>query len=234
MRAISLCLWKRPKYTASVIESLKRSPGIGDYWLFIGMDGGGDDKVLQQAKAIDFCKTTILLHNQHVGCNNNTRFVLSDAFTYFDYVVHLEDDTVLAPDALHYFEWAQQFGNDERIFTVSGWRHPDGWLPEKGGTMPDGEESKVSLGFFYTCWGWATWRNRWYEMLRGWTQSDDHTLSWCRAVSTVRGERWEMQPRISRVTNIGAEMGNHRGDCQLSFWAGSPDFRVPKEFVSAW
>lgn len=234
MKGISLCLWKRPKYTAAVIDSLRHQPSIKDYWIFIGIDGAGGEEVIKLARAIDFCKTTVLVHSHHVGCNDNTRFTLTAAFTYFDYVIHLEDDTPLAPDGLSYFEWAQRFGNDERIFTVSAWRHPDGWLPVKGGKCPEEESGKVSLGQFYTCWAWATWRNRWFEMLRGWTQSDDQTLSWCRAVSTVRGERWETQPRISRASNIGLEMGNHRGDCPLSYWAGSPGFKSPQSFQHDW
>lgn len=234
MNGMSLCLWKRPKYSREVIESLRRQKSIGQYWLFIGIDGDYPDEVIAMARKIDFCKTTILAHNQHVGCNNNTRFTLATAFEYFDYVVHLEDDTPLGPDALTYFEWARNFGNDERIFTVSAWRHPNGWQPETGKPCPPDENSKVSLGNFYTCWSWATWRNRWFEMRHGWTQSDDHTLSWCRSVSTIRGDRWEMQPMISRANNIGEEMGNHRGACYLPYWAGSKEFKVPDKYVPDW
>lgn len=234
MNAIALTSWKRPKYTKQVIESLRRQKTIGDYWLFISIDGEGGDEVISLARQVDFCKTTVMVQNRRVGCNNNTRFALTAAFDYFDYVVVLEDDTPIGPDGLTYFEWARGFGNDERIFTVSAWRHPNGWLPETGKPCPPDENSKVSLGFFYTCWAWATWRNRWFEMLRGWTQSDDHTLSWCRSVSTVRGDRWEMQPMISRANNIGEEMGNHRGACELAYWAGSKEFKVPSGYKPDW
>jgi hypothetical protein len=66
-------------------------------------------------------------------------------------VIVVEDDLVLSPFALDYFNQAlERYRNEERVMHVSGYMFPvKAALPE---------------AFFYreaTCWGWATWARAW-------------------------------------------------------------------------
>lgn len=231
MNAITLSLWRRPQYALRVVDSLRKCHGIGDYQLFVNVDGGGPPEMKQIADSIDFapCQTTI--QSQHLGCNQMTRIALDQGFEYSDYAIHIEEDTIVAPDTLQYFEWGRGFGNNPAIFTVNAWRHDRGWLPENGGEMFVDEEGLASTLPFFNCWVWATWRDRYQEMVAGWTTGTDSTRSWDYAVSDVRRNRLGVQPLTSRAMNIGDKDGIHRGGHFLSFWAGSPTFFKPRHFL---
>lgn len=228
VNCLSLVLWRRPEYTKRVLDSLSRCDGISSYIIIIGIDGEGSEEVVKLARAVSFCPTLILLHNQHKGCNLNTKLTLMYAFQHFDYVIHLEDDTPLAPDGLRFFEWARQFGNDPAIYTVSGW----GLLPKPPSSKDD--PAKAVRRGHYSCWTWATWKDRWQEMQQGWTTGDDQNASWDYRVGELRGNRAQIQPVVSRTINIGAELGTHRGDYPLTEWAGMKGFKAPEKYVADW
>lgn len=230
MKVLSLCLWRRPKYTLAVLDALRHCAGVRDYFLVVGIDGGAPLAIQQIEKHIDFAPYTFLRHKEHIGCNQNTKLTLELAFSFADYVVHVEDDILFAPDALRYFEWAKQFGGDPSLFTVGAWRHVTGYLPGHLGE-PLAQAGLVKRQSFFSCWGWATWADRWAEMKRRWTPNDDHALSWDARVQAIRKERYELAPMISRATNIGDKGGTHRGDCLVPYWAGSPGFVAPAEFT---
>jgi GNT-I family protein len=230
MKALSLCLWRRPAYTRMVLDSLARCPEIGGYVLFAGVDGGGCPGVLRELHAFSACRVVTSVRPEHIGCNQNTKLTLVEAFQASDYVIHLEDDTPLAPDGLRFFEWAHQFGVDPSVFTVSGW----GILP-KPDPHPD-DPARVIRCDHFSCWTWATWRDRWQEMLKDWTTGGDMDTdaSWDCQVGRIRGDRFQIKPVISRTTNIGSDLGTHRGDCLVEDWAGRDGFVPPKEFVATW
>lgn len=224
MKAISLCLWRRPEYTRKVLESIRVQPGGSDYTLFIGIDGEGPDPVAAIADSIKFAPKQIVRHRSHVGCNQNTKLTLARAFEKSDYVIHLEDDTPLGLDALKYFEWAQQFGTDRSLFTVGAW----GIIP-KLASKPQDNEVAIRRSHF-SVWAWATWKDRWLEMERDWTTESDTKLSWDYQVDKVRAGRFQIQPIVSRSNNIGSDLGTHRGDYLLAEWAGSKDFKIPTTY----
>lgn len=229
MNAISMTMWRRVDYARSVLDALSRNPGIGSYELFIGIDGGPQ---AMPTPVIDFAKAHIVRRPQHIGCNQNTLLTLREAFAHSDYVIHIEDDVLVAPDTIRYFEWARQFGDQRDLFTVTCWRHPDGWLPQKRGT-PEFQSGSVRKVPHFDCWGWATWRDRFAEMEHGWTTKTDRVLSWDTRVQEIRGYRYELSPMIGRAQNIGRKNGTHRPGMLVSYWAGSPEFRAPNQFTLA-
>lgn len=228
MRAISISAWRRPDYFKQVLDSLKKCHGIEDYILYIGIDGKGDERVVEMARAIDFVPVQMLLNNRHLGCNQCTKHIQMYAFKHFDYVVHLEDDTPLAPDALRYFQWAEQFVQDLSIFSVSAW----GVQPREAENHND--NARVVKKQWFSCWAWATWQDRWREMQHEWTTGSDSDKSWDIRVDEVRGPRYQIQPIVSRSNNIGEHLGTHRGACHVGDWAGSPGFASPTEYQKDW
>ena len=134
-KVITCCFWRRPAYTKKIIDALKKCKGIGEYLILIQQDGAdskgdyGQSVVRNICESIDFAEARIVSESSHLGCNENTRRALAAGFVHSDYVIHIEDDVMVAPDALSYFEWARQFGSDPSLFIVSAWRHPAGWKP---------------------------------------------------------------------------------------------------------
>lgn len=230
MKGLTLCAWRRPKYLQAVLDALSKCAGIEDYILYIGIDGDGGDETIEIARKVKFTLTDILLHTHRVGCNLNTKHIQMYAFQHFDYVVHLEDDTLPAPDTLRYFDWAKQFRKDSSIMTVSAW----GMLPKLAETPDD--NARVIKRCHFSSWGWATWKDRWQEMQQDWVSNDDMASSWDFGVEETRKRLncQQIQPRISRINNIGSELGTHRGECRLTEWAGSPGFKAPDKFIAEW
>lgn len=184
-------------------------------------------------KRLTFASADVKQFDRNMGCNHSTRTVLQRGFEISDYVIHVEEDVVMAPDSLRFFEWARQFGNDGTLLNIAALRHPDGWLPDRG-AFPDGQEveKKVKREGAFSCWGWSTWKDRWAEMDKNWSTDTDRRLSWDIRIEELR-RKWEssqLMPFISRIINIGAEGGVHRGDYLLPYWAGSPGFIAPAEY----
>jgi hypothetical protein len=67
----------------------------------------------------------------------------------------------------------------------------------------------VSRRCWFTPWGWATWKDRFEEMESVWDFQGKNG-SWDTTINhTVRKDRWELFPTVSRIQNIGGEMGTH-------------------------
>lgn len=229
MKVVSLSFWRRPTYTRQVLYALKANSEIKNYHLVIGVDGGGDPRVLDEIEQIDFAPVTLLQHACNVGCNQNLKSTLSLAFSMSDYVIHIEDDILVAPDALKYFEWARRFEHDTRVLTVTSWKHDVGWQP----TNPN--DPKKETGFVgwmprFFAWGWATWRSRWKEIEEHWTTKGDYELSWDLRIMEILNGRGCLCPYAGRSNNIGEELGTHRGAAWCEYWAGSPGFESPAGF----
>lgn len=232
MKVVSMCVWRRVDIARNTLHALSQCPGIGDYRLLVHLDGNGATEMPDLFSGVSFMPVTVFRSPTQLGCNESTKRILSVAFEHADYVIHDEEDVMLAPDALHYFEWAKQFQSDPEVLSVAAWRHDAGWLAEHG-PFPDGQqiETKVSKFRCFHCWGWATWKDRWEKILANWTGNDDQTLSWDVAVEAFRAREkmYEIIPHVSRAFNIG-HGGIHRGDSWLSYWAGSGGFQPPTTF----
>lgn len=227
-KIITLCCWRRPLYTRRVLDALRQCPGIHDYTILIQQDGADDRGDIGQSEVRRFCERVnfapcrIVSESEHLGCNQNTRRALAAGFRHADYVIHIEDDIQVSPDALQYFEWAKQFGSDPSVFVASIWE----W-PSFGELRKPEQDTHVKWHPGLSIWGFATWRDRWEQMNRGWTDSkDDGVVSWdVHLETTVKGaERGSLCPMVSRSINIGSENGTHCGDHLLSYWAGAKSF----------
>lgn len=232
-KIITMCHWRRPDYTSNCMDHLSKCFGIQDYTVVAHIDGGAPESVSKGCERLrPFVRELIVKkHRSHKGCNGNTLSALVHGFSIGNYVVHVEDDILLAPDALEFSEWASQFESDPKIFTIGLWRHPKGWMPDQKRPWIPGHERKADGADGFHVWGWATWKSRWVEIEKAWTKGDDRTASWDTVMSTtVRGNRLSLLPYIARANNIGSDLGTHRGAAWLDHWADAPGFIPPHKF----
>lgn len=230
---ITMCMWRRPKYSLHVLSRLLQCHGIEKYTVVVHLDGpeNPDVTAILRAHRGAFKNLVVVQNKDHIGCNENTKRALAHGMVISDYVIHIEDDVVPAHDALRLLEWARDVPKKEPVYSATMWRHPDGWLPEKGGEPTQGMEGvcKYSTGMWI--WGWATWREKWNKMSACWTTGDDRSASWDDWLCAhLPKPILNIAPMISRSNNIGAELGTHTGSALLDYWALSPGVVEPNEY----
>lgn len=231
MNVITMCVWKRPEVLRKTLHAMERVDHIGNYRLVVFCDGGGGSTgyaVREMVRKIEFAETEVHHSRTNLGCNTSTRKALARGFELSDFVIHIEEDIVMAPDSLLFMEWAKTACNLPEVWTVSLWRHPSGWLHQYGKPFPIGEriQTKAQRHGGMWIWGWATWRDRWDVMNANWTGGTDHTLSWDTCLTRLRHSLGKVAvcPLVSRAQNVG-EGGIHRDGSYLDYWAGSEGFK---------
>jgi len=218
MKAITLVLFNRPKYTRAVIEALRKCNGIGDYLILPHIEPGNDE-VIALAKSIDFAKTKITLNKEILGIAQNTYHAWSEGFKRSDFIIHLEDDTIPAPDCLKYMEHCSKvYQNDKGIFSVSAYNRQ---------FCRKSQFYQVSRRNPFTCWIFGLWKNRWNWIKGNWSKSHDlyavHLTN-----ELIKYQLKEVYPLLSRCQNIGVEDGVHvpsadwhEQNQHTKYWAGN-------------
>lgn len=205
--AIVMTLYRRLEYTVQVLLSLRAcfsESGPLPTYLFVDC---GPDAVARGAHqfAEDVGPVVrVVASNARLGCNANTFRALRAAFAEYDSVIALEDDTVLAPDALRYFLWGLgKYRNDRSVFSISGYHRTSYFNTE--------HTHAVQRRKWFTPWGWATWADRFADIEKSLSsRSVPKGQSWDVYVTqNARRERYEVYPVLGRVQNIGATDGEN-------------------------
>jgi hypothetical protein len=217
-KVIVMTACRRPEYTKKVLESLSLCKGIEDY-LFLPYVEPINEEVIKALYEVDFCSTQVHVNMKRYGHTLNTHHSLTMGFALSDYVILIEDDTLLAPDFLLFHEFAKErFKDDPDIFTISAGHYHE---PERI------HEPELLHAYKKHDWfsnqGWGTWRDRWLEedgMHEVWENPeyvDENNYvvqykygGWDALLNKIhRKERKEIIPVVSRVLNIGVLEGVH-------------------------
>lgn len=258
-KIITIAAWKRPNYFRQVIKSLEQADKVDEYSIWVSVDGGHPDKQKMMNNIAKNSKLNIemFLQKQNFGCAKNTWKILETGFKYSeqDYIIHLEDDIVVAKDFITFMEAALlHYKDNPRVFSV-------GASSENKKVHTDPEVAKhVNRKQFFSCWGWGTWRRIWDEVSPGWfgihwNSKRDNTKqppqgeeflkvirksdkgSWAWPMNSYwRKDRWEVRPGIGRIFNIGRDnttFGNANvWDSKHSTkkWMGNLELPIPDEY----
>lgn len=190
----SMTAYRRPGCTRQVLEAFHRCEGWEEVPLLIQCEPGNAEVEKMVKEASPWAR----INPQRLGLNKNSHAALTRAACWdgADAVLHIEDDTVLSPDALLYYRWALEQVRDRRdIFSVSGYNRADE-EPARDAFGQTGERK------WFTCWGWACTLERLKEMLDRWSFSRPKSFA-THLNKKVRGSRLELYPLLSRVQNIG-------------------------------
>jgi hypothetical protein len=195
---ITVSGYNRPRYLERTLAALSQCDGVEDCNVMVLLDPCGETpESVALAHRYGF---TPCVYSERVGCNGAIfgGFAVGFRYAESDYHVHLEDDTVPCRDSLRWFAWARdRYRDDQRVFSVSGYQR-----------IGNGNRTQSTLREWFTPWGWATWRDRWGIISTLWQH--DPAVSWDVRVNYVlRAGRLEAHPTVSRIQNIGGEMGTH-------------------------
>lgn len=213
-KIITMTLWKRPEYTKRVFDALEKCEGIENYTLIVCIDPGCDEVVSIVGRAA-FCAIDLVLNPKRLDCPRNTRQALSRGFEQSDFVVHIEDDTVPAPDALRFFEYcAERYREDQTVFTVCAYNKEN---------PPPEDYYRLFRNKWFIPWMFAVWKDRWdlikdkFDFGRGGFGINMNKY--------FRGDRYEIRPRLARCQNIGRRNGRY---------CPSPKFHTLKQWNKYW
>jgi hypothetical protein len=154
-----LLLYNRPEHALAVVDSLIQN-GVQRVRAFL--DHADDPAVqLRQEQMLaaiaERRELTLDLHRheQRMGLARSVRFALHTTLEEADAAIVLEDDCVLRPGGMAFFqEGLEALRYNRRIRSVCGYLYPCPFF--RGDTSP------LLLRRFCP-WGWATWRDRWRD-----------------------------------------------------------------------
>ena len=249
MKIITISAYDRVGYLKEVLEHLSKCYGIEDYRIICGIDPSPRQNVM--AGVIESYKNRLniswSIHPERLDCNGNIFACLEFGFEHADYVIHIEDDIVLAKDALLYLEHCDRTYKDDRsIFSVCTYnRYSHRTYQPKSATTVFRQEH-------FDPWGWATWKNRWEEEIReNWqfgygpryNKEGEMVLEvggWDINMQTIiRKDQRRINPNYSRSKNIG-EYGRHTPSVEfhtkihnIKHWSDDLEFDPNIQFTEA-
>lgn len=196
VRTLTMTLFNRPQYLRKVLAALSQCVGVERYHIIFCIEPGCPE-VEALARGVRFAATRIVVNPEVLSCPVNVFQALSLAFLDTDYNIHLEDDLLLAKDALLFFEYCRErYAGDPRVLSVTAYNHQP---------SPSSHWHRLAFRPWYTPWAWATWRDRFEGLKDQWDFSYQHG-NWDHNInSRLRGERMEVYPILARAQNIGLE-----------------------------
>jgi hypothetical protein len=232
-RVITIKLFNRPAYTTTTLNALEKCTGIENYKVLIFIEPGNDE-VIALAHAARFPDKQVTVNATRLGITANTFQALNAGFELGDFVIHLEDDTVPAPDFLLFMEHCQNaYRHNPFVFSVCGYQYSNP-------TLPASLFHAVEKRLHFNPWGWGTWKDRWEEMKARWSDIGIPNAFSGFMKNFVRKERYEIMPLLARIQNIGS-LGGHNtspdGHARFQFnehWAGNrtvPDGKFWEQYV---
>lgn len=224
---IPICMpvYNRPDYLNQVFSALCKCEGLDKYQIFISAEPNQPEvmKVINWVKNTGIIPITCVVNDVTKGCNENCRnaFQLGFDGTDSDFVVYVEDDIVLAKDALCFAEWAiNEFKEDESFFSAGMYQQQ-----RKGFVLNPLDIPKSFFRGALTPWGVAMPRKS-FEKSRNWFTDNIHELNttWDVKFSLHMADEmlYEVSPVISRSQNIGKvgfqSVGKTEGYGTEKFW----------------
>jgi hypothetical protein len=158
---ILIIAWRRPKHLNRVIQAIKV---VSPKYIFVAIDGPRvgqefeeERKRIEEVKeVIDSkinwdCEVKKLYRTNNLGCAKGVSGAITWFFKHVEQGIILEDDIVITPAGLEFFEWGlNRFKESDKIWMLSAWN------PYRTYNI------SIIQKYFY-CWGWATWKSTWQQ-----------------------------------------------------------------------
>ena len=171
---IVLFVYKRPGHTKRMIESLKLNPEYSRSLISVYCDGAKDVQEQPEVLATRDIVQELLPGANFIESDVNLGLAASiirgvtEQCEIHERVIVFEDDLVMSPVTLRYFNEALEFyRNHDKVMHVSAYMYPV-------------KEELPSTFFFHeaSCWGWATWKRAWDHFEPNTSIIIDHLLKY--------------------------------------------------------
>ena len=205
-KTISVQAYNRPNKLKRCINRLKKAKGIEnwDVYGFADYSNSRDgEKVREILYKEDLFQNICLYTNNH-GIRKANIKTLDYMFEFSDFNIHVEEDILIGPDSLKFFDDCYELINNmSKVMSVTGWSHPS--------------VNKQSNRYFpsqrFSCWCWATTKDIYNKHFKKAFDQYYYDDSWACSVSDYYEDNdlYELFPEMSRVRNIGFDSGYHDG-----------------------
>ena len=157
--SVLFLVFNRPDETKKVFESIRKAKPPRLYVAADGpREGRGDEekhvkRVREIAAAVDWpCEVKTLYREKNLGCKKAVSSGITWFFEQEEQGIILEDDTLPAKSFFIFAErMLEKYKEDKKIWKICGYN------PKNPGL----ESSDYFLSKIPSCWGWASWRDRW-------------------------------------------------------------------------
>lgn len=157
---IAIFAYNRRDRLAAMIESLAACDGFGESAVTIFVDGPKSpagapavEEVRSFVRSLAYPNVGHVISEKNSGLRNAIAAGVTNIVEQHGRVIVLEDDLVLSPIALTYFNKAlDHYENEPSIWSVVGYMYDCPPLRDSGKTL--------TLPFTHP-WGWATWARAW-------------------------------------------------------------------------
>ena len=199
--ALAIFGYNRPEHLRKCLEAVKRNEII-DSFLFI--DGGQPhygNEVLEVAESFleKLFPFVIIPRGEHLGCAKNIYNGIDYVFKQenlltnkpYDSIIVLEDDIIVADNFIEYMLKGLEYYKDKKdVGSLTGY------------TLIKNPQMYASKRF--TCWGWATWKDRWEKFERNIEPLDnwgDDILPMLDRVLKGKLDTWDIQFAVHHLVN---------------------------------
>lgn len=165
---IVLFVYNRPEHTLRTLESLAKNTLAKDSSLYIFADGPKKDSSLETLTKIEetrkqlrlkkWCKEVYIIESEtNKGLANSIIDGITDIINKYGRIIVLEDDIVTTPGFLQYMNDALDcYESESKVMHISA------FLPYSKLICHLPETFLVRN---MSCWGWATWKDRWDKLI---------------------------------------------------------------------
>lgn len=159
---VVLFVYNRLEHTKKVIDALSKNRDAEITNLIVYSDGSKgyhDNNVVNEIRTYlksisQFKSVSLNFREKNFGLFQNIKLGLTDVFNNYNSVIVLEDDLVPSLNFLSYMNSGLNFYKEKKnIGAISAFQ------------FPIIEEIKIEEDIYlhprFSCWGWATWKDRW-------------------------------------------------------------------------
>ena len=172
---IALFSFKRPHHTFLSIDALSKNKESIDSDLFVFIDGAKCPSQLHLLDYVEkvalsfknsFKSLNIIRSDINLGGARSQRSGVTSILQDHESVIVIEDDILVSPYFLSYInQGLSTYKNNEKVWHINGFCYPIKY---------DLKECFFSRLMF--CWGWATWKDRWFRYINDSLYHDPYYL----------------------------------------------------------
>ena len=171
---VVLFVYNRIDHTKTVLQALNDNEDADKSELFIFSDAPADEtetaNVVEVRKYIHlfannnrFKKVTVTMAEKNKGLEQSLIEGITQIIDRYGKIIVLEDDHLTSPDFIRFMNRAlAYYENDSKIWSIAGFTMDLKRLRHY--------KKDVFCGCRASCWGWATWKDRWDKV--DWAVSD--------------------------------------------------------------
>jgi len=163
---VLVSIFDRKKHLENCISSLRNNYHAKDTILYIVSDNANkeeDKKIIDgirnYIKTISgFKEVRCIFNKTNLGAHKSVGNAIEKILNEHGTIIFLEDDIIVSKYFLKYMNVGlEKYKNDRRIFSICAYTPNDLKIPSN-------YNKDIYIWARYSAWGFATWKNRWYEL----------------------------------------------------------------------